>query len=87
MPNTKSAERRMRSSERKHLHNRSILSRLRKLEKGYRELVSSGKKDDATKALTGVNSAMDKAVKSGVVPRATANRKKSRLAIALNRVK
>lgn len=87
MPNTKSAERRMRSNERKHLHNRSILSRLRKLEKGYRELVSSGKKDDATKALTGVNSAMDKAVKSGVVPRATANRKKSRLAIALNRVK
>jgi small subunit ribosomal protein S20 len=87
MPNTKSAERRMRSNERKHLHNRSILSRLRKLEKGYRELLSTGKKDDASKALPGVNSAMDKAVKSGVVPRATANRKKSRLAIALNRIK
>ena len=87
MPNTKSAERRMRNSERKHLHNRSILSRLRRLEKGYRDLLSTGKKDDATKALTGVNSAMDKAVKSGVVPRATANRKKSRLALALNRAK
>jgi small subunit ribosomal protein S20 len=87
MPNTKSAERRMRNSERKHLHNRSILSRLRRLEKGYRDLLTTGKKDDATKALTGVNSAMDKAVKSGVVPRATANRKKSRLALALNRVK
>jgi ribosomal protein S20 len=49
--------------------------------------LSTGKKDDATKALTGVNSAMDKAVKSGVVPRATANRKKSRLALALNRAK
>lgn len=87
MPNTKSAERRMRNSERKHLHNRSILSRLRKLEKGYRELLSTGKKDDATKSLGDVNSAMDKAVKSGVVPRATANRKKSRLALALNRTK
>lgn len=87
MPNTKSAERRMRNSKRKHLHNRSILSRLRGLERGYRELLSAGKKDDATKSLVGVNSAMDKAVKSGVVPRATANRKKSRLALALNRLK
>lgn len=87
MPNTKSAERRMRNSERKHLHNRSILSRLRKLEKGYRELLSPDKKSDAAKALVGVNSAFDKAVKSGAVPRATANRKKSRLALALNRLK
>lgn len=87
MPNTKSAERRMRNSKRKQLHNRSIISHLRKLEKGYRELLSPGKKDDATKALVGVNSAMDKAVKSGVIPRATANRKKSRLALALNRLK
>ena len=87
MPNTKSAERRMRNSERKHLHNRSIISRLRKLEKDYRQLVTAGKKDEAAKALTGVNSAMDKAVKSGVVHRATANRKKSRLTLAYNRVK
>jgi small subunit ribosomal protein S20 len=87
MPNTKSAERRMRNSERKHLHNRSIISRLRKLEKDYRTLVTAGKKDEAAKALPGVNSAMDKAVKSGVVPRATANRKKSRLALAYNRAK
>ncbi len=87
MPNTKSAERRMRNSERKHLHNRSIISKLRNLEKGYRQLVTAGKKDDASKALTNVTSAIDKAVKSGVVPRATANRKKSRLTLAFNRVK
>ena len=87
MPNTKSAERRMRNSERKHLHNRSIISRLRNLEKGYRELLAAGKKAEATKALSDVNSATDKAVKSGVVPRSTANRKKSRHATALNRAK
>jgi len=34
--------------------------------------------------LPGVHSALDKAVKSGVVPRPTVNRKKSRLASALN---
>ncbi len=87
MPNTKSAERRMRGNERKHQHNRRIKSSLRGLEKNYRELLAAGKKDEAAKALPGVHSAYDKAVKSGVLPRATANRKKSRLAIALARLK
>ena len=87
MPNTKSAERRMRSSERKHLHNRSVISKLRGLEKEFRGFIAGGKKADASKALPGVHSAFDKAVKSGVLPRATANRKKSRLAHALAAVK
>jgi small subunit ribosomal protein S20 len=77
----------MRNSQRKHLHNRSIESRLRKLEKNYRQLVTDGKKDDAAKALRDVASAYDKATKSGVVHKSTASRKKSRLTIALNRVK
>jgi small subunit ribosomal protein S20 len=87
MPNTKSAERRMRGNERKRLHNRSIMSSLRKLEKDYRQLLTAGKKDDAAKAYRDVASAFDKAAKSGAVHRATACRKKSRLAVALNRVK
>jgi small subunit ribosomal protein S20 len=87
MPNTKSAERRMRSSERKHMHNRSITSKLRGLEKNFRTLIAGGKKDEASKALPGVHSAFDKAVKSGVMPRPTANRKKSRLALALSAAK
>jgi len=87
MPNTKSAERRMRNSARKHLHNRSITSRLRKLEKQYRQLVTAGKKDEAARSLRDVASAFDKAVKSGVVHKATADRKKSRHSLALNRIK
>jgi small subunit ribosomal protein S20 len=84
MPNTKSAERRARSNERKHQHNRSVKSRLRRLEKDYRALLADGKKDEAAKLLPGVHSAFDKAVKSGVLPRPTVNRKKSRLAAVLN---
>jgi len=87
MPNTKSAERRMRNSARKHLHNRSIESHLRKLEKGFRQTVTAGKKAESATALVGVLSAVDKAVKAGVVHRTTANRKKSRLTLALNRLK
>ena len=83
MPNTKSAERRMRANERKHQHNRRIKSSLRGIEKDYRALLSAGKKDEAAKSLPGVHSAYDKAVKANVVTRATANRKKSRLALAL----
>ena len=83
MPNTKSAERRARGNERKHQHNRRVLSSLRRLEKDYRATLGAGKKDEAGKLLPGVHSAYDKAVKSGAVPRSTANRKKSRLAVAL----
>jgi small subunit ribosomal protein S20 len=87
MPNTKSAERRMRNSARKQSHNRSIKSRLHTLERSYLELLGSGKKDDAAKALRNMSSAFDKAAKSGVIHRATADRKKSRLALRFARTK
>ena len=83
MPNTKSAERRMRGNARKNLHNRSIASNLRRVEKEFRAVIAAGKKDEAVKLLPSVHSAYDKAVKSGVVKRPTANRKKSRLALTL----
>jgi small subunit ribosomal protein S20 len=87
MPNTKSAERRMRSSARKQLRNRSVKSRLKSLEKRYAAALKSGKKDEAGTALRDSISAFDKAVKAGVIPRATANRKKSRLTLRLATVK
>ncbi|HZL14029.1 MAG TPA: 30S ribosomal protein S20 [Verrucomicrobiae bacterium] len=87
MPNTKSAARRIRSNERKHQHNRSVKSNLRNVEKDYRALVTGNKKTDAAKALPGVHSVYDKAVKAGSISRATANRKKGRLAHALNGLK
>ena len=87
MPNTKSAERRMRNSARKNLHNRSIKSRIHTIEMSYLELLSGGKKDDAAQQLRTLSSAYDKAAKSGVVHRATADRKKSRLALRLAKAK
>ena len=87
MPNTKSAERRARSSARKHDHNRSIAKRLKTLESNYRAILGAGRKEEAVKALRQVHSAYDKAAKSGVVHKATASRKKSRLASSLNAAK
>ena len=77
----------MRNSARKRSHNRSIKSRLHSLERGYLQLLSAGKKEDATKAFQTISSAFDKAAKAGVVHRVTANRKKSRLAVRLGLAK
>ena len=87
MPNTKSAERRMRSNARRRLLNRSTKSRLHSLERSYLQLLGAGKKDDAAKALQGITSAFDKAAKAGAIHRVTADRKKSRLALRLAAVK
>ena len=77
----------MRNSARKQSQNRSIKSRLHTLERSYLALLGTGKKGDAARALQTISSAFDKAAKSGVVHRATANRKKSRLALQLARAK
>jgi small subunit ribosomal protein S20 len=83
MPNTKSAERRMRNSERKRLHNRSIKSRLKTLERAFATAAKGGDKQKASEAYRQLSSAFDKAAKSGVIHKAKANRKKSRLAAHL----
>ena len=87
MPNTKSAERRMRNSARKRLHNRSIKSRLKTMERAYADALKGGKKEDATTAFRKLSSAFDKAAKSGVVHKSKASRKKSRLSVALAAIK
>jgi small subunit ribosomal protein S20 len=83
MPNTKSAERRMRSSERKRLHNRKIKSSLKTLERAYAAASKAGDKQRANEAYRNLCSAFDKAAKSGVIHKAKADRKKSRLAAHL----
>ena len=87
MPNTKSAARRMRNSNRKRLQNRSIKTRLKSLERAYVDALKTGKKDEATTAYRNVTSAFDKAAKTGVIHSSNANRKKSRLAVRLAAMK
>lgn len=53
------------------------------MEKHYRHALAEKRKDDATTALRTVISALDKAAKTGVIHRGTADRKKSRLASKL----
>ena len=84
MPNTASAERRVRSSEQKHLRNRSLKARLKTLEKGYLATLPGGKADVSQTAYRKVSSALDKAAKGGVIRKETASRKRSRLQLRMN---
>ena len=79
MPNTKSAERRMRNSARRQQHNQSTKSRVKTLEKKYEAAVKSGNKTDADAAFRSLSSALDKSGKAGVLHANTVRRKKSRL--------
>ena len=83
MPNTKSAERRARNSARKHVRNHSVKSELKSLERRYLGTLTAGNKDQAVVSFREISSALDKAAKTGVIHEATANRKKSRLAVRL----
>jgi small subunit ribosomal protein S20 len=84
MPNTKSAERRVRNSARKNLQNQTVKSRLHNLEKKFLELVGAGKKEDAATAYRQLSSVLDKAAKTGVIHKSRASRSKSRLGVRLN---
>ena len=85
MPNIKSAEKRMRSDAKKHFFNQSIKSELHTLSK---KLATFGN-ESALEAKTLAQSLLvkyDKAVKSGVIPRGRADRRKSRISIFINKL-
>ena len=84
MPNTKSAARRMRNSARKQARNNIVRTQLKTSEKKFRASLAA-QPTNSTDALRAAISRLDKAVKTGVVKRGTADRKKSRLTLALNR--
>jgi len=77
----------MRNSARKQLANHSVKSRLKTLQRSFLSIAASGQKDQATTAYREMTSAFDKAAKAGVIHKATANRKKSRLAAYLVKMK
>jgi len=74
MANTKSAAKRARQTARRSLRNRSVLTRLRSMQKRTRSAAAP-----ETKEVRSLISAIDKAAKRGILHRNTARRRKSRL--------
>jgi small subunit ribosomal protein S20 len=81
--NTKSAIKRIRTSEKRRLRNRTVRSRLRSVLKTARTAVTAPGEDARTAVLLAIRT-LDKAVTKGVIHPNTAARKKSALARRLN---
>jgi small subunit ribosomal protein S20 len=75
MANTKSAAKRSRQTAKRSLRNRSVITRLRKLQKNVTS--PTGESDQAK--VRQLISAVDKAAKRGIIHRNTARRRKARL--------
>ncbi len=85
MPNTKSAEKRIRQTATRTARNRRIKSTVKTSIRRFEEAVQTGDTDTAKAKLAAAASLIDKAAAKGVIHKNTAARKKSRLARILNR--
>ncbi|MGC8778305.1 MAG: 30S ribosomal protein S20 [Candidatus Caldatribacteriaceae bacterium] len=86
MPNTKSAWKNLRKSEKRRLRNKSVKSSSKTYVKRFLELVNSGKTEEAKAFLSEVTKKVDMAASKGVFHKNKAARIKSRLARRLNQV-
>lgn len=86
MANMRSAIKRLRSAERRRLHNRVYRGQARTAVKKARTLIEAGRVDEAREAVRAASSALDKAAIKGIIHKNNAARRKSRLAQALNQV-
>ncbi len=85
MANTKSAEKRIRQSEKRRMMNRQARSEMRTEIKKFRSLLSEEKYDEARGMLPEVYGIIDRTVRKGIIHRNTAARYKSRLTQHLNK--
>lgn len=78
MPNIKSAEKRVRQSEKNRARNRAAKSRIATARRPIIE--GAADKETMKKAVSTYASTLDKAVKQGIIKKNTADRRKSRAA-------
>lgn len=83
MPNIKSAIKRVKVNAKKNLRNRMIKSAMRTNVKKFDVALNAGQADAAL--LSATQGAVDKACAKGVIHKNAANRKKARLAKAMNK--
>lgn len=85
MANTKSALKRIRSSEKRRLRNRRVRSEARTYIKTARAHIEAGELEAAQKSVADAIRALDKAAEKGIIHKNNAARRKSRLMQKLNR--
>ena len=76
----------MRSDNKKNERNKNVLSRLKTKSKRFSVLVAEKNIDAATKEVAILVKEYDTAASKGIIPQKRADRKKSRITIALNKL-
>lgn len=84
MPKIKSAQKRVRSSERQRVRNKSIRSLTKTSVTKAEKLIFSGEQESARESVAAAVSSLDKAVGKGIIHANNAARRKSRLMKKLN---
>ena len=82
MAHTKSARKRIRQDQKRHLRNQSVKTRIKGLTKKLRALLGGSDIEQTTQSLRETIRALDKAASKGIIPRQTASRKIGRLSKA-----
>jgi small subunit ribosomal protein S20 len=86
LANIKSAIKRIRITQTKTLRNRMVKSSVKTFVRKFEESISAGNVEEAKRLYPRVSHVIDKAAAKGVLHRNTAARKKSKLALKLNKV-
>jgi len=87
VPNTKSAKKRLRQSEKRRLRNRHYKGQMRSSIKQARKAIEAGDWETAEEMLRRAYKAIDKAASKGVIHKNNAARKKARLMAFYNRAR
>ena len=87
MPIIQSAKKALRSSGRKRMFNLRKKDQVSKTVKTFKKLVGEKKTKEAEKMFSQVQKVLDKAVKTGLLKKNTASRKKSRLVALVKKSK
>lgn len=85
MANIKSAIKRIRKTETRTLRNKMVKSSIKTAVKKFEAAVNTGNLEEAKSLLKEVSAIIDRAAAKGVIHKNTASRKKSRLALRLNK--
>jgi small subunit ribosomal protein S20 len=86
LANTKSALKRIRSSERKKARNKPVRTALKTFVRSAVTQINTGATEDSAEAVVRAISALDKAAGKGIIHKNQAARRKSRLMTKLNRL-
>ena len=87
MANIKSAKKRVLITEKQTVRNKAIKTGLKNKIKKFDAAVAESNLEVADETLTNAQSSLDRAVIKGIIHKNKANRKKARMAIALNKAK